>query len=66
MTEDGITEDFPSPCGSCRQVIAEEESRTGNKIKIILSGKNKTVIVEGIDNLLPLQFSRKNLKIILP
>ena len=66
ITEDCITEYFPSPCGSCRQVIAEEESRTGNKIKIILSGKNKTVIVEGIDNLLPLQFSRKNLKIILP
>jgi len=66
MTEDGLTEDFPSPCGSCRQVIAEEESRTGNKIKIILSGKNKTIIVNGISSLLPLQFNRKNLRIGLP
>jgi cytidine deaminase len=66
MTEDGLTDDFPSPCGSCRQVIAEEESRTGNKIKIILSGKNKTLIIDGIGSLLPLQFNRKNLKINLP
>ena len=43
MTEDGLTENSPSPCGSCRQVIAEEESRIGNQIKIILSGKNKTL-----------------------
>lgn len=66
MTEEGLTDDFPSPCGNCRQVIAEEESRTGNKIKIILSGKNKTQIIEGISSLLPLQFNRKNLKINLP
>lgn len=66
MTEEGLTDDFPSPCGSCRQVIAEEESRTGNKIQIILSGKNKTLIIDGIINLLPLQFNRKNLKIIIP
>ena len=66
MTEDGLTDESPSPCGNCRQVIAEEESRTGNKIKIILSGKNKTQIIEGISSLLPLQFNRKNLKINLP
>jgi cytidine deaminase len=66
MTEEGLTDDFPSPCGSCRQVIAEEELRTGNKIKIILSGKNKTLIIDGIGSLLPLQFNRKNLKIKLP
>jgi cytidine deaminase len=63
MTRDGLTDDTPSPCGNCRQVIAEEESKNGNQIKIILSGKNKTLIIEGISNLLPLQFDRKNLKI---
>ena len=63
MTEDGFTADFPSPCGNCRQVIAEEEARTGNKIRIILSGKTKTLIIESIRDLLPLQFSRKNLNI---
>jgi cytidine deaminase len=62
MTKNGITEDLPAPCGSCRQVIAEEESRTGSKIKIILSGKNKVFVIDGISSLLPLQFDRKNLK----
>jgi cytidine deaminase len=66
MTEEELTDGFPSPCGSCRQVIAEEESRTGNNIKIILSGKNKTQIIDGISSLLPLQFKRKNLQINLP
>jgi cytidine deaminase len=66
MTDDGFTEEAPSPCGNCRQVIAEEESRTGNRIKIILSGKNKTQIIDSIGDLLPLQFNRKNLKINLP
>lgn len=66
MTEDGLTEDSPSPCGSCRQVIAEEEERTGNHIRIILSGKDKTLIIESISHLLPMQFSRKSLKVNLP
>jgi cytidine deaminase len=62
MTKKGFTEDFPSPCGFCRQVIAEEEARTGRKIKLILSGKNKTIVIDGIGGLLPLQFNRDNLK----
>jgi cytidine deaminase len=62
ITDEGLTIEPPSPCGSCRQVIAEEEARTGNKIRIILSGKDKTLIIEGINCLLPLQFSRDNLK----
>ncbi len=66
MTDDGLT-DYPvTPCGNCRQVIAEEESRTGKKIRIILSGKSKTIIMEGIGNLLPLQFNKENLKVNLP
>jgi len=66
INEQGITEEPPSPCGNCRQVIAEEESRNGKKIKIILSGKNRTLITESIADLLPLQFRKDNLKIILP
>ena len=63
MTEDGLTDEPVPPCGNCRQVIAEEESRTGNKIRIILSGKRKTMIIESISCLLPLQFNKKNLKV---
>ncbi|HZY26266.1 MAG TPA: cytidine deaminase [Bacteroidales bacterium] len=60
---DEFTDDPPSPCGNCRQVIAEEESRIGGKIKLILSGNNKTIVIDGIGDLLPLQFNRKNLDI---
>jgi cytidine deaminase len=66
LTEDDLTEYPVPPCGNCRQVIAEEESRIGNKIRIILSGKSKTIIMNGIDNLLPLQFNKENLKVNLP
>ena len=66
MTDDGLTDEPVTPCGNCRQVIAEEELRTGNQIRIILSGKRKTIIIEGIRNLLPLQFDNKSLKVNLP
>jgi cytidine deaminase len=66
MTVDGLSEDPVPPCGNCRQVIAEEESRTGNQIRIILSGKNKIMVIESVSSLLPLQFNQKNLKINLP
>lgn len=47
-----------SPCGSCRQVLAEYESRQNNKIRIIFSGETgKTITVEGIENLLPMVFN---------
>ena len=66
MTDDGLTDEPVTPCCNCRHVIAEEELRTGNQIRIILSGKRKTIIIEGIRNLLPLQFDNKSLKVNLP
>jgi cytidine deaminase len=66
LSEDGQTDEPVPPCGNCRQVIAEEELRSGNNIRIILSGKNKTFTIESISSLLPLQFNKKNLKVNLP
>lgn len=63
MNEDGFTNEPVPPCGNCRQVIAEEESRTGKQIRIILAGKTKVYIIESISSLLPLQFNNKNLKV---
>jgi cytidine deaminase len=63
--ETGLTDEPVSPCGNCRQVIAEEETRNRNKIKVILSGKNKIFVVDSISNLLPLQFNKMNLRISL-
>lgn len=56
--------DFPvSPCGSCRQVLSEYEHLFGKNIKIILSGqKGKILVIEKVEDLLPLSFKPGNLK----
>ncbi len=49
------------PCGSCRQVMAEVESRYNKKVKIIMYGKSEIYEVDSIDALLPLSFGKKSL-----
>ena len=61
-TDNGLTPEPVTPCGNCRQMIAEEESKNGNEIKIILGGKNRTIVIDGIKNLLPLQFNKAIIK----
>lgn len=51
-----------SPCGNCRQLISEEEDRTGSPIRIILYGKAGIAVLDGVSALLPLRFSNSNLK----
>jgi cytidine deaminase len=63
ITESGLPAESVSPCGNCRQVIAEEEGRTGRQIRIILSGKNKIQVIDSVGPLLPLQFSRDSLRV---
>jgi cytidine deaminase len=45
-----------SPCGSCRQALMETEVRFNEKIRVILDGKSKIQVFEGIENLLPFAF----------
>ncbi len=61
---DNFPVDYPvAPCGACRQVIAEIETRQKKKIRIIMHGQNGyTQAVDGIENLLPLMFSEEKLK----
>lgn len=52
-----------SPCGACRQVIAEYESLHAQPIRILMSGETgKVYASESIENLLPLVFNKKHLK----
>jgi cytidine deaminase len=52
-----------SPCGACRQVMAEAEIRSEKKIKIIVhSPQGQTRIFEGISQLLPFSFKNPSLK----
>ncbi len=51
------TDNLITPCGGCRQVLAEYESKQQEKIKIFMTGmKGKIMMVDGIDNLLPFRF----------
>jgi cytidine deaminase len=62
ITESGEIAENISPCGNCRQVIAEEEMRTGNSIRMILYMRNNVRIIESISLLLPLQFNMNSLR----
>lgn len=52
-----------TPCGGCRQVIAEVEKRQNKAITIICSGmQGKTIIFNSISDLLPFSFKADELK----
>lgn len=50
-----------TPCGSCRQVILEAETRSNKPISIYMYGSEIIYQVENIAQLLPLRFEKKNL-----
>ncbi|WP_241558288.1 cytidine deaminase [Mariniphaga sediminis] len=52
----GIINEPVKPCGSCRQVMMETEVRGKQLIRIILDGKKKIQVFEGVSNLLPFAF----------
>mgnify|MGYP002624782029 CR=1 FL=1 len=56
-TDGELTEEPTGPCGSCRQVIIESETRAGGPIRILLYGRKYVYVVEGIRQLMPLTFS---------
>ncbi len=56
-TQGELTQEPVSPCGTCRQVMIETETRFGQPIHIILYGQRRVYVVEGIRNLMPLSFT---------
>lgn len=53
-----FTADVCTPCGSCRQVLAEVESRYDTPVEIIMYGQKHVYVVESIRDLLPLTFEK--------
>lgn len=45
-----------SPCGACRQALAEAETRFSQPIRVILYGTDAIYIVQSMSQLLPLNF----------
>ena len=52
-----LTSEPISPCGVCRQVIIETETRYRQPIRILLYGENNIYVVDGIRQLMPLSFT---------
>ena len=52
-----LQEEPVSPCGPCRQVIIETETRYKQPIRILLYGKKYIYVVDGIRQLMPLSFT---------
>ncbi len=52
-----------SPCGMCRQSLAEYEERTNQPMRLILSGmEGKVMVIESAAQLLPFSFGSDSMK----
>ena len=52
-----------SPCGACRQAMAEYEQKQGAPIRVIMGGKTgKILVADSVKDLLPLVFEADELK----
>ena len=61
FTRNKYIENPVPPCGACRQVIIETETRFKTAIKIILVSRNKITVIEDAKILLPLNFNKNSL-----
>lgn len=52
-----------TPCGSCRQVLAEYELKFKEPIRVLMASENgKIFVTKNVESLLPLQFNQDHLK----
>jgi len=52
-----LTDEPVSPCGTCRQVMIETETRYERPIRILLYGRRRIFVMDGIRHLMPLSFT---------
>ena len=51
-----ITPQLTYPCGACRQVLSETQSRSGKPVKIIVGSANEILLLDSVESLLPFAF----------
>ena len=61
LTDGEYTAEPTSPCGACRQVLAEIEHRAGRPMRLLLYSRTGIIVIESVGALLPLQFNGDNL-----
>lgn len=52
----GLCEDPATPCGACRQVMAEYQKTGGKPMSVLLVGESRILKFERIDDILPFIF----------
>lgn len=61
-TEQDFIDNPIPPCGACRQVILETETRYKHPVRILLYGKKEIYLIKGIRDLLPLSFDGSDME----
>ena len=56
-TDGELLESPVSPCGTCRQVVIETETRFKRAVRILLYGRSHVYVMDGIRQLMPLSFT---------
>ena len=56
-TKGELIDEPASPCGTCRQVIIETETRFKHPVRILLYGRKRTFVIDSIKQLMPLSFT---------
>ena len=51
-----LTEEPATPCGACRQVMAQCQTRSGNPMSVIMVGKRRIWKFDKVNDILPLIF----------
>ena len=51
-----LTDQPATPCGACRQVMAQYQTKAGKPVSVIMIGKSRVWKFEKVDDILPLIF----------